>query len=273
MRSRSSWLGTIFIILTRLSARMQPILWGWLYNQMASKDRNGELLFMNYGYIDEGKNPLKLRPEDEAFRYPIQLYAHMVDGIDLRGKDVVEVGCGRGGGGAFLIRYHAPSSFIGVDLSKSAIQWCRLRMKFLNACWLQGYADSLPVPNESVDIVINVESSHCYPSMTAFLGEVKRVLRPGGYFAFCDIRSTEGVEKLDRSFKESGLEMLERQVITPQVLRALDSISPQRERQIASYVPRLFRSAFRNFLGVKNTVQYDMLVAGKMAYLSYLLKS
>lgn len=270
---RPNWIGGGFVRLTLLSARLRPMLWGWWYNRLASRDEAGQLLFMNFGYAEEnGSLALKLEPQDEPFRYPIQLYAHVVSAVDLRGKDVLEVGCGRGGGGSFLVRYREPRFFTGVDLSESAMEWCRQHMPFPNARWLQGRADALPVPDASVDVVVNVEASHCYPSMVGALSEVTRVLRPGGYFAFCDMRISEGVATLDRSFDESGLKRLEHRVITPQVLRALDHMTPERELRIASRVPRLFRTTFRGFVAAKGTPLYNMLATGKMTYLSYLLQ-
>src|SRR5579871_523910 len=62
---------------------------------------------MNYGYASgSGRgHTIALNPGEEAERYCHQLYFRAVDGIDLTGKDVVEVSCGRGGGAAFIHRY------------------------------------------------------------------------------------------------------------------------------------------------------------------------
>ena len=49
---------------------------------------------------------------------------------------------------------------------------------------MQGDAQDLPFPDESFDAVINVEASHIYPNFERFLGEVARVLRPGGHFLY-----------------------------------------------------------------------------------------
>lgn len=228
---------------------------------------------MNYGYAEEQQKSLpSLQPEDEPFRYPIQLYAHVVGGTELRHKDVIEVGCGRGGGGSFLIRYFSPRSFTGIDLSPQAIEWCRRRMSLQNARWLQGSADALPVPNCCADVVVNVESSHCYPSVPQFLAEVRRVLRPGGRFLFCDMRTANRVSELDRHLSDSGLNLLRRVVVTPQVVRALDRVSQQREQQIKLHVPALLRRALRDLVAVKNTPVYTMLANGEMVYLSYALE-
>ncbi len=270
---RPSWLSLGFIGLVQASSRLRPVLWRWWYNSLASKDKAGQLLFMNYGYADDDRKlALVLRPEDEPFRFSIQLYAKAVSEVDLKDKDLLEVGCGRGGGGTFLIRYHEPRAYTGVDLSESAVRWCKQNAQFSNARWLQGAADALPVPNECMDVVVNVESSHCYPSLPAFLSEVVRVLRPGGYFAFCDMRTTERIAELEGDIERSGLRKIERREITQQVLRALECISGDRETQIARSVPRLLRPVFRDFVASKDTVFYDMLAKRKMVYVSYLLQ-
>ena len=272
----TSKLSKVFIGLIEFSPHLKKILWHWFYNQLAVKDKAGQLLFMNYGYAirteQAGKFELALSVEDEPFRYTIQLYQHVVAGLDLDDKEIVEIGCGRGGGGSFLLRYHKPRFYTGVDLSESAIQWCKQQMQFPSARWLQASASTLPIENSSVDRVINVESSHCYPSMTKFLGEVVRILRPGGYFAFCDMRTLEGVKQLEQEFLESKLKVLKQQIITPEVLRALDLVSQQRQQQILSSVPRFLQSAFRDFVGVQDSGLYKMMVKGEMVYLSCLLQ-
>ena len=58
---------------------------------------------------------------------------------------------------------------------------------------MQGDAQNLPFPDESFDAVINVEASHIYPNFERFLGEVARVLRPGGHFLYADFRNRDGI--------------------------------------------------------------------------------
>lgn len=265
-------MGLAFTGVAHFAPRLRPALWRWWYNELAAKDTSGQLALMNYGYAADDATSLTLDSQDEPFRYPLQLYAHVVNGIELRGKDVVEVGCGRGGGASFLIRYRKPRSFTGVDLSESAIEWCKRYCNTPGARWLQGRADRLPVQDASMDVAVNVESSHCYPSMADFVKEVVRVLRSGGYFAFCDLRPPGKVEELERSFGAVGLKTIERHEITPHVIRALDHVSNQREAQIVSYVPKLLRGVFRDFVGMKGTVVHEMLARRQLVYMHYVLQ-
>ena len=63
-----------------------------------------DVTFLNYGYAttDSCEDALQLEAVDEANRYPIQLYNRVDGAVDLRGKDVLVVGSGRGGGAAFI---------------------------------------------------------------------------------------------------------------------------------------------------------------------------
>lgn len=268
-----NWFVALFVGLTDYSTRLRQLLWRGVYNKIAVRDVSGKFLFMNYGYDNANEERISLKEQDEAYRYYIQLYNHVVKDIDLQDKNLVEVGCGRGGGGSFLLRYKDPRSYTGVDLSEAAIAWCKRQHRFTNAHWLKGFADALPVEANSVDVLLNVESSHCYPSMEKFLKEVKRVLRPQGYMAFCDLRRENGLEALDKAINASGLRVLKREEITSQVLSALDQVSTTREAHITSVFPPLLQSAVRDFAAVKDTVVYNMLKDGQMKYLCYLLQA
>lgn len=236
-------------------------------------DKAGELSFINYGYDDEGEqNPLALQNHDEPYRFAIQLYNHVIKDLDTHDKDLLEVGCGQGGGGAFILNHMAPRTYTGLDLSETAIKRCAEKFLLTNARWLQGSAVKMPLPNQCMDIVLNVESSHCYPCIKTFLSEVKRVLRPNGYFALCDLRATKDVKIFDHQIKHSGLRLVERQIITPQVLQALDQISVQRETMIKALFPWYLVNAAYDFFAIKGSGVYEMLETGKLVYLSYLLE-
>jgi ubiquinone/menaquinone biosynthesis C-methylase UbiE len=252
---------------------LSPKLWKWLYNKIAALDTLGNFLFMNYGYSDQNTNTsIKLNPEDEPFRYAIQLYHHVTQDLLFNNKDVLEIGSGLGGGGAFILQYKNPRTFVGVDLSNKAIVWCQKRHRYENARWLQGSADCLPISDTSVDIVINVESSHCYPSMEKFLQEVKRVLRPGGYLAFCDLRQADSIGALDQNMLNREFTIVNRDDITSQVIIALDDFSCQRKAQIAAVFPPIVHKMVNEFAAIKNTKVYNMLLKRELIYLSYLLQ-
>jgi ubiquinone/menaquinone biosynthesis C-methylase UbiE len=267
---KASKLRQIYRFLMRLSPHLRLILIRWMYNRFASNNKSNQCVFLNYGYCDD--TILPLNAQDEPNRYFIQLYHHVVKDIDLQDKDLLEVGCGQGAGGAFLVQYKKPRTYLGVDLSENAIELCQRYSKFANARWMQGRADALPVPDNSVDVVINVESSHCYPSMENFLSEVRRVLRPNGYMALTDIRRSSDVDALENCISASGLQVLQYSDITPQVLDSLTRLSDRRKAHInATYSP-IWRQAVRDVSAVKGSVTYNGFINGQQKYLCYLLQ-
>ena len=237
---RPSLLALLAVVCLDLMPFLRPPLWRWWYDMLAQRDSNGELLFMNYGFAD-GRDGIELDQADDRYRNPIQLYHHVVQPLELEGRNVLEVGCGRGGGAAFLARYHRPETLIGVDLSREAIAWCRRRHVLEGVEFREGQAEALPCADATVDVVVNVESSHCYRSMVEFLSEVARVLRPGGHFAFCDLRTAKAWEGLLPMFESAGLQIYREECINGPVVQALDLVFEKRGQQIEERVPRFWR--------------------------------
>ncbi len=261
--------------LGRIGAASPPLrraLWRMWYDILAKRFGQAEFTFMNYGYSPEGAPALVLESADERDRYPIQLYQHVTETVDLSGTTVLEVGCGRGGGSSYLARYRQPAAMTGVDLSPEAITLCTRRHQVPGLSFQLGDAESLPFAAGIFDAVVNVESSHCYGSMPRFLSEVKRVLRPGGHFLWADMRRREAVEATRTQFAEAGLECLGETPVTPGVLRALDQMTGERSQMVRKLVPGIFARAVEDFAGVKGSRVYESLRAGDVEYLSAVLR-
>jgi len=94
-------------------------IWYWYVNKV---DKNADILFMNYGYHDDNEH-IELDPIDEPNRYSVQLYHRVAKMADLAGKDIVEVGCGRGGGLDYVTRRFKPATALGVDLDATAAEF------------------------------------------------------------------------------------------------------------------------------------------------------
>lgn len=268
---KTSKLMKICRFLIRLSPYLRLTLVHWVYNKFATKNNSDKTIFLNYGYSDD-ESSLALKPQDEPNRFFIQLYNRAVQDLDLQGKDLAEVGCGQGAGGVFLLEYKQPLSYIGIDLSEKAIEFCQRHSQFINARWMQGSADKLPIADNSIDVVVNIESSHFYPSMERFIAEVERILRPKGYLAFVDLRHYLQVEALDKCFSNSGLAILHRSDITPQVLNSLTQLSDRRKAHINSTYPFIWRQAAREMSAVKGSAIYNGFINGQQKYLYYLLQ-
>jgi SAM-dependent methyltransferase len=244
-------------------------VWRVCYEALGARIRTPEWAFMNYGYAPADGEPVpRLDAADEPDRYSIQLYDRALGPVDLAGKDVLEVGSGRGGGTSYLARYLGPRTTTGLDLSTSAVAFCARHRRAPGATFVHGDAQAMPFPDESFDVVVNVESSHCYGSMDDFLAEARRVLRPGGALCWADIRRARAVGRLRAQFRASGLVVADEEDVTAGVLRALTLDNERRLRLIESWIPRPLRPVMRPFAGVEGTTNFVGLQRGDQRYLS-----
>lgn len=264
----------IFLALSRISPNLKKLLWKQWYQFLAGHYQTKEWSFMNYGYasVDDHSETLELNEADEPDRYAIQLYHHVVSAVDVTNLDVLEIGSGRGGGASYVARYLKPKALTGMDFSDRAIQFCKRTHNVDGLSFIKGDAESLPFDAQSFDAVINVESSHCYGSMETFLANAKRVLRHNGYLLYADFRGKNDVAVLHDQMEESGMKILKREDITPNVLRSLD-LDDQRKLLL---IRALFRNwllrPFQEFAGLKGTKIYSGFQSGTMIYLHYVLQ-
>ena len=261
-----------FVTILRFApGRIQNRMWKWWYQRLAKANDRSEFRFMNYGFED-GNGP-ELKPEDEPNRMFIQLYSMNIRGVSLQGREVLEVGSGRGGGASWIAKTHSPVRLVGVDFSSEAVGHCnRWYANQTNLEFIEGNAQDLPFEDESFDVVYNVESSHCYGNMEAFIEQVHRVLRSGGMFCWTDLRDTETMSLLPSLFESKGFEIIESADVVQQVIKALDEINEQKMKAIEDNVPKSVRRSFETFAGIKGTPVYEGFVSGTMAYHRLLMR-
>lgn len=198
----------------------------------------------NLGFVSDDEKETQLAPlpvvEKADNRLPdamfplidalgLKLYHFMAtDGLSsdaIFGKRVLEVGCGRGKGIAYLAQKFKPKACFGVDLNQKRIELARKYWgRTSNLEFLVGNSMSLPFQRDGFDIVFNVESSFHYPNFTSFVGEVFRVLKPGGLFVWTAPLLNRGdtyVSK-QRVFETAGFRILKHMDITRNVVSSRD---------------------------------------------------
>lgn len=94
---------------------------------------------------------------------------------------VLDLCCGVAGPGRMITR-ELGCSYLGVDLSPSAIEIARERARDL-PCRFE-LARIPPIPHGPFDVVLLLETLLAFRDKHALLHEISRVLRPGGRFAF-----------------------------------------------------------------------------------------
>jgi ubiquinone/menaquinone biosynthesis C-methylase UbiE len=261
------------LIMRRLP-RLRAWLWRVGYDVLASRFQTPGWIFMNYGFahVDGSPNLAVLDPEHQRFERSVELYRQAIGEVEIAGRDVLEVGSGRGGGSWYVARYLKPRSITGVDYSRRAVELAQERFHESNLTFREGSADALPFADASFDVVVNVESSHCYPSMEKFLAEVVRVLRPGGAFCIADFRGVNDLLLLRQQLNASGLTLVEEIDITPNVRRSMDIGTKNKEMIAATVRPRVLQRPVRWFSGVEGTGIYEALHDGRDAYTRWVLQ-
>ncbi len=244
-------------------------VWKLWYPFLTRRLRGEEVLFLNYAFETEPPVGLPLDPADEPNRACIQLYHHVATQVELRGKHVLEVSCGHGGGASWLTRTLGPVRYVGLDLNPTGIKFCRQRHSVAGLEFVQGDAENLPFPSASFDAVINVEASHCYPDFPRFLGEVARVLKPGGHFLYADFRFAEGFADWEQALAAAPLQQIRTRVINAEVLRGMDRNSHRSQDLIVRHLPAFLHSLGRDFAGIQGSRIYEALKENRVSYRSY----
>lgn len=119
---------------------------------------------------------------------------------DVRGKTVLDLGCGSGENLVPLAKRGA--CVIGIDISPDLIQLARQRLISygLAATAREGSAYATGLPDESVDVVFSMALLH-HLDLPTVRSEIQRILRPGGLFILREpIRFSRTMNFLRRLF-------------------------------------------------------------------------
>lgn len=103
---------------------------------------------------------------------------------DVRGKRILEIGCGGAQNSIVLSKWGAKAS--GVDLSRKQILYGKkiMRRECAEINLVVCDMEKLPFKNESLDIVTTAVSLLYAPDLNAVVTEANRVLVKNGYFTF-----------------------------------------------------------------------------------------
>lgn len=216
--------------------------------------------FMNYGFA-----PLsaELASSAEPEKFCLQLYRELIGTTPLAGKRVVEVSCGRGGGGAHVAQGYRPASYTGIDISENNLALATGRFTAANLKFQQGNAQALPLGDGSCDVLLNVEASHLYDDPARFFSEAHRVLVPGGRFLHVDLAWKD--KDPPGMIAAAGFTVDEVVDITANVVQALELDSVRREAIVMTF-PDHMRNDFRDWSGVKDFRAYNRLKTGEWVY-------
>jgi SAM-dependent methyltransferase len=218
--------------------------------------------FLNYGYLPmDSNNESAFDIRDGTFNAnSVRLVLEVVGSVDLNGGTIVEIGCGRGGNSA-LVAQKFSGQVIGIDMSAEAIAFCTRAHAKDGVDFRVGDALHLPLPDESCDAVINVESSHSYGNLPRFLNEVRRICRPEAWFLHTDFLSPEDWDYIRTRLEALGFVTESDRDITANVLASRDQASSNWAQVYGDGNARV-----ANFLALPGSAIYEQMRAGLLEY-------
>ncbi|HYZ68325.1 MAG TPA: class I SAM-dependent methyltransferase, partial [Mycobacterium sp.] len=108
-------------------------------------------------------------------------------GGDLSGEHVLEVGCGRGVGSEVILDRLGATRVTAFDLDESMVELARRRLHDRPVSLAVGDVCEIEQPSGAVDAVVDFGIIHHVPDWQQSIGEIARVLRPGGLLLFEEI--------------------------------------------------------------------------------------
>lgn len=221
--------------------------------------------FLNFGYVANDNEQLSSIPLPKHYlnKNCVKLVTEVIADCDLSDRCVLDVGCGRGGTVHVINKFYDARRIVGMDLSSTAIGFCRRTHRDERVSFLEGDAELLPFADESFDVVTNVESSHSYPTILDFYRQVYRVLKPGGYFLYTDLLSQALFDRGRQQLKDLGFTIEKDRDITSNVLLSCDETA-QSHRNAFNQSNQA--ELINNFLGVPGSQVYAEMKTGRSSY-------
>jgi SAM-dependent methyltransferase len=116
--------------------------------------------------------------------------ARLLEGSDIAGCTVLDVGCGLGAVDEILVRDYHAASVVGIDIDPTLLARMQARIERAGLTdRIQGLkvgGGSLPFADAGFDVVFSKDSLVQIPDKAAIFAEALRVLRPGGRFIASD---------------------------------------------------------------------------------------
>ncbi|MCP4977470.1 MAG: arsenite methyltransferase [Maribacter sp.] len=108
-----------------------------------------------------------------------------------KGETVIDLGSGAGND-CFVARHETgvEGKVIGIDFTPIMIEKARInaeKLGYNNVEFREGDIDAMPVSNNIADVIVSNCVLNLVPNKQKVIGEIYRVLKPGGHFSISDI--------------------------------------------------------------------------------------
>jgi SAM-dependent methyltransferase len=116
--------------------------------------------------------------------------ARVLAGFDLKGRRILDLGCGLGGASVFMARDLGASDVVGFDIDEVVLERARLLVEENHVedrvRLIHGEPGPLQFPDESFDMVYMTAVACHMSELGEFFRRIARVIRPGGWLLGSD---------------------------------------------------------------------------------------
>lgn len=120
--------------------------------------------------------------------------AELVAGVELKGRRILDFGCGTGGPATLLAGAHGASQVLGVDLEPRVLERAEQHAAASGVSdtvrFLRIDAGPLDFPDRSFDVVFTVGAIIHHPNRPRLFRDFLRILEPGGHLVMSDWYAT-----------------------------------------------------------------------------------
>ena len=112
----------------------------------------------------------------------------LLDNLSRDDRRILDIGCGTGKFAVRALERFADAQVWGMDLSGGMLSQCQARCDASDGRLhlVQGDSERLPFQDNAFDAITCTHSFHHYPHQQKVVGEMHRVLRPGGRLLIID---------------------------------------------------------------------------------------
>ena len=149
--------------------------------------------------------------------------ARVVEGIDLKGKHILDIGCGSGAIAVLMAQKFGAGKVTGIDVEAPVCAAARERVKRAGleekVEILEVTPGPMPFEDDTFDVVFSKDSIIHIPDKAAMAAEAFRVLKPGGQFAASDWLTNHDGDMSPEMAHYVKMEALEFQMASPSKYR------------------------------------------------------
>nr|WP_321253943.1 methyltransferase domain-containing protein [uncultured Ruegeria sp.] len=149
--------------------------------------------------------------------------ARVVEGIDLKGKHILDIGCGSGAIAVLMAQNFGAGKVTGIDVEAPVCAAARERVKRAGleekVEILEVTPGPMPFEDGTFDVVFSKDSIIHIPDKAAMAAEAFRVLKPGGRFAASDWLTNHDEDMSPEMAHYVKMEALEFQMASPSKYR------------------------------------------------------